>query len=95
MKPADPVWWTEALDRLVMVNVDDDSTVRGLVVRVFEDGVKLSSAERLTEGPTVALGGEIFIPREHIVSVQIPPPVRVAHRRKSTAVAPEQQSLLD
>lgn len=78
-----------------MVNVDDDSTVRGLVVKVFEDGVKLGSAERLTEGPTVALGGEIFIPREHIVSVQIPPPVRPTRKRKSPQTSTEQQSLLD
>lgn len=71
-------WWDEKQNELVMIHMEDDRTVRGLVAGVSPDGVLLKSPEFLGDGPAIELGGEVFIARARIAWTQIPPPARRA-----------------
>jgi hypothetical protein len=83
-EPSPLDWWDEMQNSLVMVHMDDDRTIKGLIVKVSPDGVLLASPEFLGEGPAFELGGESFIPRERIAWAQVPPaakPVRRVRKR--------------
>ena len=68
----DREWWQKARRKTVMVHTIDDKTIRGLVLEVAPDGVLLGGAEYL-DGAPVPLGGQLFIPKERVAMVQIPP----------------------
>lgn len=71
--PAEPASWWEAQERRqLMVHLIDDTTIRGVVREVTEEGVLLTSAEYLGER-TVSLGGEVFVARERVAFTQVPP----------------------
>lgn len=70
---AEPSGWLEGqvLRRLV-VHTTDDQSIEGLVDTVAADGVILRTA-RLLGKSTVALGGEVWVPRSKIVFAQAVP----------------------
>jgi hypothetical protein len=74
-RAAEPRLWLETMRReQLMLHLVDDSTVRGLVLEVTQDGILLTEAEYLGSSNAM-LGGQVFIARERIAFTQVPPRV--------------------
>lgn len=74
-RAAEPKMWLETMRReQLMLHLVDDSTVRGLVLEVTQDGILLTEAEYLGSASTM-LGGQVFIARDRIAFTQVPPRV--------------------
>lgn len=65
-------WWDGQRRHQLMVHLTDDTTIRGVVLEVTEDGVLLTACEYLGER-TLPLGGEVFIARDRVAFTQVPP----------------------
>lgn len=70
-------WWAAQRRQQLMVHLTDDTTIRGLVLEVTDDGVLLTAAEFLGDR-NVMLGGEVFVARERVAFTQVPPRVVAA-----------------
>jgi hypothetical protein len=68
-------WLKQKLAVDVVVHTTDSSSIRGLLEDTARDGVVLRAARYLEGGSGVPLGGELFIPREKILMVQVDPGV--------------------
>jgi hypothetical protein len=65
-------WWATMRRQQLMVHLTDDTTIRGVVLEVTDDGVLLTAAEYLGDR-NVPLGGEVFVARERVAFTQVPP----------------------
>lgn len=54
----------------VLVHTTDERTVQGILALVARDGLVLRAAKYLDE-QDVPLGGELFVPRERVLFVQV------------------------
>lgn len=65
-------WLKRVQTRKIIIHSLNDSSIEGLLVRSWHDGVTLRSASLLNSGsdPT-PMAGEVFIPREQIALVQL------------------------
>ena len=77
----DRSWWEQRKTEVLMIHLADESTIQGVVLEIGPDGVLLGAPEYLGEERRVELAGEVWIPREQIVMVQVPPRTATAPRR--------------
>jgi hypothetical protein len=59
------------LDTIIVNTTDDGPTLKGLKRAVYDDGIVLKDAAVLEEGALVMLDGDVFVPREKVLLVQI------------------------
>ena len=59
------------LETVIVTTTDDGPSLRGLKRAVYDDGILLSQAAVLEADALVTLEGELFIPREKVLLVQI------------------------
>lgn len=67
-----PTWLERKRGVHLRFNLVDESTIAGVVLEVGPDGVLLGAAEYLGD-QSVPLGGEVFLPKERVAFIQVPP----------------------
>lgn len=73
-------WLRQRTARSVVVHVSDGPdgrSIEGLLVSVGQDGVVLRAARYLTDDAQVPLLGELFVPRDRVLFVQVTEPKTV------------------
>jgi len=70
-------WWRTRFPfvrRRVLINCDDDTAVRGILMEVRGDWLTVQQAELLrAEGAPAALDGQTLIPRARVLFLQVLP----------------------
>lgn len=59
------------LDTVIVTTTDDGPSLKGLKRAVYDDGIVLTQAAVLEAEALVMLEGDLFIPREKVLLVQI------------------------
>lgn len=59
------------LETVIVTTTDDGPSLKGLKRAVYDDGIVLKDAAVLEEGALVMLDGDLFIPREKVLLVQL------------------------
>jgi len=71
------LWWRTrmpAIKRRVLINYDDDTAVRGVLVGVTGDWLVVAQAELLGHpGEPPKLDGQTFVPRTRVLFLQVLP----------------------
>jgi hypothetical protein len=66
-----PKWLRQKMGRRVLVTTIRDTTVEGVLVRDYADGVVLLGAElHQAHGDPQQLAGEFFVPRAEVAFIQ-------------------------
>lgn len=59
------------LDTVIVTTTGDGPSLKGLKRAVYDDGIVLSQAAMLEADALVVLDGDVFVPREKVLLVQI------------------------
>lgn len=58
-------------DRTVLVHAGE-RTIEGVIVQDAADGLVMRAAKLHTDGQVVGMAGDVFVPRDTLVLVQVP-----------------------
>lgn len=64
-------WIARRMGRRAIVHLSDERSIEGTLMVSARDGIVLAGATYL-EGAGTNLGGEIYVPRERLLFVQLP-----------------------
>lgn len=59
------------LDTVIVTTTDDGPSLKGLKRAVYDDGIVLTQAAVLEADTLVMLNGDVFVPREKVLLVQL------------------------
>lgn len=64
-------WLKRTLTRKVILHLKNDTSIEGVLVAGYRDGVALRHARVLnSKAPATEMAGEVFVPREQIAFAQ-------------------------
>lgn len=65
-------WLDElTLETVIVTTTDDGPSLKGLKRAVYDDGIVLAQAAMLEADSLVVLDGDVFVPREKVLLIQI------------------------
>jgi len=70
------LWWRTRLPilrRKVLINLADDTAVRGILVEARGAWLVVDQGELLSQGDPVKLGGQTWVPRANVLFLQVLP----------------------
>lgn len=73
-EPTEPAWLERVLKKRVVIHLDTDQSIQGVLMENTADGFLLRAAKLLSDDPDkadVVLAGETFVPHARVVFAQL------------------------
>lgn len=64
-------WLARRVADRVLVHTTDERSLQGILSLIAKDGIVLRDAKYLESESSVPLGGEIFVPKDKVLFVQV------------------------